>query len=115
MIWFDPNENRAETAKAYFCANPVASVCPNGEDNTEETPMWIALIISGGVVLMTFFAAGFDFLTKRRNRVDNQTKQAVVELQRRVLALEQTVTEKDNKVGQLETDLSFLRRLIEKE
>ena len=77
--------------------------------------MGIALVIAGGVVLMTFFAAGFDFLTKRRQKVDNETKQTVVLLETRVANLEQTVKEKDDKVTALEGELSFLRRLIEKQ
>ena len=77
--------------------------------------MGIALVIAGGVVLMTFFAAGFDFLTKRRQKVDNETKQTVVQLETRVANLEQTVKEKDDKVTALEGELSFLRRLIEKQ
>ena len=76
--------------------------------------MWIALIIAGGVVLVTVFASGFDFLTKRRNKLDNETKNTVVELQRRVATLEQIVKDKDDKVQQLENDLSFMRKLIEK-
>jgi len=76
--------------------------------------MWIALIISGGVVLVTFFAAGFDFLTKRRHRLDDATRETVVELQRRVATLEQIAKDKDEKVDQLENDLSFMKKLIDK-
>ena len=77
--------------------------------------MGTILVIVGGVVVLTFVAAGFDFLTKRRNRLDDETKQTVREMERRIANLEQTVQEKDGRVTQLENDLSFLRKLIEKQ
>ena len=76
--------------------------------------MGIALIIVGGLVLMTVFAAGADFLTKRKGRLDTQTVETVAELQQRVTSLEQMVKEKDDTVARLETDMSFIRKLIEK-
>ena len=76
--------------------------------------MGTILVIVGGVVLMTFVAAGFDFLTKRRNKLDEETKQTVREMEQRVANLEQMVRDKDEKVAQVENDLSFLRKLIEK-
>ena len=76
--------------------------------------MGIALVIVGGLVLMTVFATGFDFMTKRRNRVDNETKQKVVELERKMAALEQTTMEKDDKIAQLESEFAFLNKLLEK-
>jgi len=76
--------------------------------------MEIALIIAGSVVLMTVFAAGFDFLSKRRNRIDNETRTRVEKVEARVQDLEQAVAEKDQRIAQLETDLAFLNRLLEK-
>jgi hypothetical protein len=75
----------------------------------------IALVIAGGVVLMTFFAAGFDFLTKRRNKLDKETKQTVLEMGRRLGILEQAISEKNDRVTQLENELSFVRKLLEKQ
>ena len=77
--------------------------------------MGTILVIVGGVVVLTFVAAGFDFLTKRRNRVDEETKKTVREMERRIANLEETVREKDQNVARLEGDLSFLRKLIEKQ
>jgi hypothetical protein len=76
--------------------------------------MGLALVIAGGLVLMTLFASGFDFLTKRRNRIDDETKKTVVDMEKRLVSLEQVIKEKDDKVTQLESDLSFMRKLIEK-
>jgi hypothetical protein len=75
----------------------------------------IALVIAGSLVLMTFFAAGFDFLTKRRNKLDQETKETVLEMGRRLGILEQTISEKNDRVTQLESELSFLRKLLEKQ
>jgi ethanolamine utilization cobalamin adenosyltransferase len=76
--------------------------------------MGIALIIAGGVVLMTFFASGFDYLTKRRKKLDDETKKTVAEMEKRLASLEQVVKEKDDRMTQLEGDLSFMKKLIEK-
>jgi len=76
--------------------------------------MGIALIIVGGLVLMTIFASGFDFLTKRRNKLDDETKKKVAELETKVLALEQLAKEKDDRIGQLENDFAFVNKLLEK-
>jgi hypothetical protein len=76
--------------------------------------MEIALIITGGLVLMTFFAAGFDFLTKRRNKIDEETKTKVIELEKKVTILESIIDERNNKILQLENDVSFVTKLIEK-
>jgi hypothetical protein len=76
--------------------------------------MEIALIIVGGLVLMTIFASGFDFLTKRRNKLDNDTKLKVIELEEKVSTLERMSNDKDDKINQLDSDLSFLNKLIEK-
>jgi chaperonin cofactor prefoldin len=74
--------------------------------------MEIALIVTGGVVLMTAFATGFDFLTKRRNKIDKETKGKVEQIEARLRDLEQTVAEKDQRIAQLESDFNFLSRLL---
>lgn len=76
--------------------------------------MGIALVVAGGLVLMTLFASGFDFLTKRRNKLDDETKRKVTEMETRMAALEQTIRDKDQRVAQLETDYAFLNKLLEK-
>jgi predicted nuclease with TOPRIM domain len=76
--------------------------------------MEIALIIAGGLVLMTFFAAGFDFLTKRRNKLDQETKNKVIGLEKKIHILEAKIDERDDKIKQLEHDVSFVNKLLEK-
>lgn len=76
--------------------------------------MGIAFTIVTGLVLMTIFASGFDFLSKRRNRLDNETKQKVAQLEQRLAIMESAVSERDEKISQLETDISFVNKLIEK-
>ncbi len=75
--------------------------------------MEIALIIVGGLVVMTIFGTGFDFLNKRRNKTDNETKQKVIELESKVNNLERIINDNNEKIAQLEGDLSFLNKLLE--
>ncbi len=77
--------------------------------------MEITLIICGSVVLISLFAAGFDFLTKRRNKIDEETKIKVMELEKKVSILESIIDDRDNKMSQLENNVSFVTRLIEKQ
>ena len=76
--------------------------------------MEIALIIVGGLVLMTIFGTGFDYLNKRRQRIDSGTKQKVTELETKVSQLERVIHDNDDKIAQLEGDMSFLNKLLEK-
>ncbi len=76
--------------------------------------MEITLIIVGGLVVMTIFGTGFDFLNKRRNKLDNKTKQKVIELENRVNNLERIIHDNNEKIAQLEGDLAFLNKLLEK-
>ena len=77
--------------------------------------MEITLIICGSLVLISLFAAGFDFLTKKRNKIDEETKLKVIELEQKVTILESIIDERDNKMSQLENDVSFVTKLIEKQ
>jgi hypothetical protein len=80
----------------------------------EEGIMEIALIITGGLALMTLFASGFDYLTKRRNRLDAETKQKVQDLERKVAVLESQVQDKNERLAHLEENVTFVTKLIEK-
>ncbi len=75
--------------------------------------MEIALIIVGGLVVMTIFGTGFDFLNKRRNKIDHATKRKVIELENKVNNLERIIHANTEKIAQLEGDLSFLNKLLE--
>jgi hypothetical protein len=75
--------------------------------------MEIALIIVGGLTLMTFFAAGFDYLTKRRKTVGQETIKKVAELEEKVAHLESVIDERNDKILHLEKDVSFVTKLLE--
>ncbi|MBN2533023.1 MAG: hypothetical protein JXB88_09030 [Spirochaetales bacterium] len=75
--------------------------------------MGITLIIVGGVVLVTLFASGFDYLTKKRQRLDQETKNKVTELEKKVAELESMITERNDRVLQLEDNVSFVTKLLE--
>ena len=75
--------------------------------------MEIVLIITGGLVLMTFFAAGFDFLTKRRNKKDNAAMAKVAELEKRLARLESALEDRNDRLLQMENDISFMTKLLE--
>lgn len=75
--------------------------------------MEIALIIVAGVVLTTFGAGFFDYLGKRRKKTDGELGNKVSILEKRLLALEGKMAEKDERVHQLETEVSFVNKLIE--
>ena len=76
--------------------------------------MEITLIIVGGFVLMTVFASGFDYLSKRGKRLDNETTAKVAELERKVAELEQVLADKGERLLRLENDHAFLTKLLEK-
>ena len=76
--------------------------------------MGIALVIMGGLVLISIFAAGFDFLAKGRTRLDDDTRKKVELLEQKMAELENSTKEKEVRVEQLENDLAFLNRLLEK-
>jgi uncharacterized coiled-coil protein SlyX len=75
--------------------------------------MGIALVIVGGLVLITAVASGFDYLGKRRKRISAEVDRKVVQLEERLATLEGKVAERDERIAQLESDLSFTNRLIE--
>ena len=76
--------------------------------------MGITLVIVGGIVLVSVFAAGFDYLSKRGKRLDNETKVKVVELEKKVQELEQMMNDKNDRINQLDSDLTFVNKLLEK-
>ena len=76
--------------------------------------MGIAFIIVGGLVLMTVFGAGFDYLKKRKAISGKITEKKVLELEKRIDILESNLYDKDEKIKQLEKEISFVNKLLEK-
>jgi hypothetical protein len=75
--------------------------------------MEIAAIITGGILLMVAFASFFDFLGKRKKKSDQALETQVAALEQRVTGLETKLLDKDEKINQLENEISFVNRLIE--
>jgi hypothetical protein len=75
--------------------------------------MGIAMTIVLGLTLMTFFAAGFDYLGKRAKKPSLESAEALKDLEARVKRLEASLGERDERVARLESELQFTTRLIE--
>ena len=75
--------------------------------------MIIALIIVGGLVLITAVAAGFDYLGKRGRAPGREEASRFESLEVRVKNLEAKSLDKDERIARLESDLAFMNRLLE--
>ncbi len=76
--------------------------------------MDIALVIVGGITVMTLVAASFDYLTKRAKTVDKETRAKVEDLALRLKALEASQPAKDERIAQLEQEVGFVTKLLER-
>jgi hypothetical protein len=74
--------------------------------------MGIALIVVGGLVIISVVAVVGDALTKGRQLKGQANSVEVQELRKRVEALEAQAAERDQRLAQLETDLSFTTKLL---
>jgi hypothetical protein len=75
--------------------------------------MGIALIIVGGIVVVTAVASVFDYLGKKRKGGDPQVEGRLAALEQRLAAAETKIEERDEKIAQIENDVAFVNRLIE--
>lgn len=75
--------------------------------------MEIALIVAGGLVLLTAVAGFFDYLGKRRSGIDTETKARIEALEKRLGELEAATATDASRLARLEGDLSFMNRLVE--
>ncbi len=75
--------------------------------------MGIALVIMGGMTLITIFAIIGDIITKTRRVKAPQDGKALEDITRRVEALEIQVQSRDERIRQLENDVSFANKLLE--
>jgi chromosome segregation ATPase len=75
--------------------------------------MEIAIVIAGGLVLITLVAGFFDYLGKKKKKSDLALENKVTELERKMGNLEDRLHEKDERLNQLENEISFVNRLIE--
>ncbi len=75
--------------------------------------MGIALVIVGGLTLMTLFTVTFDYLGKKKGKNDSALEQKLAALENRVEELENDISQKGQKIEALEGTVSFMNRLIE--
>lgn len=75
--------------------------------------MGIALVIAGGLVLMTLFASMFSYLGEKKKRLDPKVEERLALIEHRLEALESKSLEKDDRLAQLASEVTFVSRLIE--
>ena len=74
--------------------------------------MGIALIIVGGLVLMTISASLFSAVGEKRKRLDPQLADRIETLEKRLSALEEKLDRGEERFAQIETEVAFVNRLI---
>jgi len=75
--------------------------------------MGVAIVIAGGLVLMTLVASLFSYLGEKKKRLDPQIEEKINRMERRLTAMEAKAAEKDERIDQLESEISFVNKLIE--
>jgi len=75
--------------------------------------MEIAIIVVGGLVLMTAVASVFSYLTEKRKRESPELEKRIAELERRLGVIEDQASDKDARVEQIAQDVSFVNKLVE--
>jgi hypothetical protein len=76
--------------------------------------MGITLIIVAGVVVATVVSTWFDYLGKKAKGGDGELAHRVAELERRLGALDALAAEKDERINQLEQEVRFVNKLLDK-
>jgi hypothetical protein len=75
--------------------------------------MGITLVIIGGVSLITFIAAYFDYLGKKKTRNDTVIETRISEIEKKMNSLQTAIDERDGIIEKLESDVRFMTKLIE--
>jgi len=76
--------------------------------------MGIAFVVVGGLVVMTAVASFFSYLGEKKKRLSPEIGDRLDLLEKRIGALETRQIDRDERVGELESELSFVNKLIEK-
>ena len=80
----------------------------------KEVIMGIALIVVGGLVLMTLISVvGSALGGKKKEHADKQTESRIAATEERLLSLEAKIMDRDERIAQLEHEVSFVNKLIE--
>ena len=75
--------------------------------------MEIALIIVGGLVLLTGVASFFDYLGKRKSSQNSELIERVATLEKEVATLKSGEAEGEGRIAKLESELGFMTKLLE--
>lgn len=76
--------------------------------------MGIALIVVGGIVLVSVVASYFDYLGKKAKSSNPDLAARLGELENRLKVLEVAQIEKDEKIERLSSELGFVNKLLDK-
>lgn len=74
--------------------------------------MGIALIIVGGLVLMTVAASAFGYLGEKRKHLDPKITETLGTLERRLSAIEEKLGTADDRFDKIEGDVAFVHKLL---
>jgi hypothetical protein len=75
--------------------------------------MGIAIVIVGGLALLTFIPVFFDYLAKRRPAVDADAAGRLERLEAKIAALEAAAEEQRALVARQGDELAFVNRLLD--
>jgi prefoldin subunit 5 len=76
--------------------------------------MGITIAIVAGVILSTAVAGYFDYLGKKAKNVAPDLERKIENMEKRLNQLDAMLTEKNERMKQLEEEVSFVNRLLEK-
>ncbi len=75
--------------------------------------MGIALIVVGGLVLITLIGVIGDYYGKKKLALSAESLQRLETLEQQVQVLSTTVGERDERIARLEEGITFVNRLLE--
>ncbi|HUX19648.1 MAG TPA: hypothetical protein VMW69_00325 [Spirochaetia bacterium] len=74
--------------------------------------MGIALVIVGGLVLMTLAASLFGYLGEKKKRLDPDLQKKIEAIEQRLSSLEAGSGRADERIEQVEGDVAFVNKLL---
>ncbi len=75
--------------------------------------MGITIVIVSGLVTISIIAIVGDYLSKAKGARGTVSLETIQSLEKRILELEQRVSEQDKAILHLESDVSFTNKLLE--
>ncbi len=74
--------------------------------------MGIAMVIVGGLVLMTLAASVFGYLGEKKKRLDPNVLQKLEQIEKRLADLETAAGQSAERFDRIENDAAFVQRLL---